>query len=282
MEELLKYLENLGFTVYESKVFMTLFEGHMLSGSDVAKKADIPRSSAYDILKQFVKKGICNEIQTSSVIKYEIVDPAIVQDKLEKEISDSFKFKMNNLKSSFDRLQPIFQSRELEGQKVDVELLKGFNKHRYSKQQELFKQSEKELLMMTKLEGHVSDEADERVVEFIKNGGKVRTLYEVSSKFKLNIDGEWKELSTDEMIEFCQTLAAEGEEIRLIDKINQNMAIFDRKTVYLSLVDPTISRYNRSDIIVKNENYAATMAEYFEVQWTKALTPEEFKNRRNK
>jgi len=282
MEELLKYLENLGFTVYESKVFMTLFEGHMLSGSDVAKKADIPRSSAYDILKQFVKKGICNEIETSSVIKYEIVDPAIVQDKLEKDINDTFKFKMNNLKSSFDRLQPIFQSRELEGQKVDVELLKGFNKHRYAKQQELFKQSEKELLMMTKLEGHVSDEADERVVEFIKNGGKVKTIYEVSSKFKLNIDGDWKELSTDEMIEFCQTLAVEGEEIRLIDKINQNMAIFDRKTVYLSLVDPTISRYNRSDIIVKNENYANTMAEYFDLQWAKALTPGEFKNRGEK
>ena len=282
MEEIIKYLENLGFTVYESKVFLTLFEGHMLSGSDVAKKADIPRSSAYDILKQFVKKGICNEIETSSVIKYELIDPEIVKDKLEKDISDSFKFKMTNLKNSFDKLQPIFQSRELEGQKVDVELLKGFNKHRYAKQQALFNSSSKELLMMTKLEGHVSADADERVVEFINNGGKVRTIYEVSSKFKLNIDGAWKELSTDEMIDFCQTLTVEGEEIKLIDKINQNMAIFDRQTVYLSLVDPTISRYNRSDVIVKNENYANTMSEYFELQWSKALTPEEFKNRGEK
>ncbi len=86
MEEIIKYLENLGFTVYESKVFLTLFEVHMLSGSDVAKKADIPRTSAYDILKQFVKKGICNEIETSSVNKYELIDPEIVKDKLEKEI----------------------------------------------------------------------------------------------------------------------------------------------------------------------------------------------------
>lgn len=282
MKEILKYLENLGFTVYESKVFMTLFEGHMLSGSDVSKKADIPRSSAYDILKQFVRKGYCNEIETSSVVKYELIDPEIVKDKLEKELNDTFKFKMNNLKNSFDKLQPIFKSRDMAGQKVDVELIKGFNKHRYAKQQSIFASSSTELLMMTKLEGHVSTEADERVIEFIKNGGKVRTIYEVSSKFKLNIDGEWKELSTDEMLEFCSTLAADGEEIRLVEKINQNMAIFDRKTVYLSLVDPTISRYNRSDVIVKNENYADTMAEYFELQWSKALTPEEFKNRRNK
>jgi len=282
MEEIIKYLENLGFRVYESKVFLTLFEGHMLSGSDVAKKADIPRSSAYDILKQFVKKGICNEIETSSVVKYELIDPEIVKDKLEKDINDSFKFRMTNLKSSFDKLQPIFQSRELEGQKVDVELLKGFNKHRFAKQLELLKASSDELLIMTKLEAHISAEADKNTVEFIKNGGKVRSLYEVGSKFKINKDGEWKELSTDEMLDMLISFTDNGEDIRLIDKVNQNMAIYDRKTVYLSLVDPTISRYNRSDVIIKNENYANTMAEYFELQWTNALTPEEFKNRREK
>ncbi len=282
MEEIVKNLEKLGFTVYESKVFCVLFEGHMMTASDIAKKADIPRSSAYDVLKNFVKQGICNEIQTSSVAKYEIVDPAIVQDKIEKEIHDSFKSKMSNMKDSFDKLQPLFRAKEMEGQKVDVELIKGFNKHRYAKQFELYKSSERELLMMSKLEGHVSSKADERTVEFIKNGGKVRTIYEVDSTFKLNIDGVWKELTPDEMVEFCRDLAIEGEEIKLIDKINQNMAIFDRKTVYLSLVDPTISRYNRSDIIVKNENYASAMAEYFDIQWNKALTPEEFKNRREK
>jgi sugar-specific transcriptional regulator TrmB len=279
MEEIVKNLEKLGFTVYESKVFCVLFEGHMLTASEIARKAEIPRSSAYDVLKIFIKQGICNEIQTSSVTKYEMVDPAIVQDKIEKEIHDSFNSRMTNLKDSFDKLQPIFRAKEMEGQKVDVELIKGFNKHRYAKQQELFNSSERELLMMTKLEGHVSSEADEHVAEFIKNGGKVRTIYEVGTKFRLNIDGEWKELSEDEMIDFCAGLAIEGEEIRLINKINQNMAIYDRKTVYLSLVDPTISRYNRSDIIVKNENYANTMADYFETQWNTALTPGEFKNR---
>lgn len=279
MEEILKNLEKLGFTVYESKVFCVLFEGHMLTATEIAKKAGIPRSSAYDILKIFINQGICNEIQTSSVAKYEIVDPAIVQDKIEKEIHDSYKSKLSGMKESFDKLQPLFKAKEMEGQKVDVELIKGFNKHRYAKQQELFRASSQELLMMTKLEGYVSTEADELTAEFIKNGGKVRTIYEVGSKFRLNIDGEWKELSLDEMAEFCSDLAIDGEEIRLVEKVGQNMAIYDRRTVYLSLVDPTISRYNRSDVIVKNENFAGTMAEYFDTQWEKALTPEEFKHK---
>ena len=57
------------------------------------------------------------------------------------------------------------------------------------------------------------------------------------------------------------------------------MAIFDRKVVYISLVDPTISRYNRSDIIIKNQNFAESMAEFFEQSWNKAFSTEEFKNK---
>jgi hypothetical protein len=54
------------------------------------------------------------------------------------------------------------------------------------------------------------------------------------------------------------------------------MAISDRKVVFISLVDPTISRYNRSDIIVKNQNFAESMADFFEQCWNKAETAEEF------
>ncbi|HEY3252259.1 MAG TPA: helix-turn-helix domain-containing protein [Ignavibacteria bacterium] len=279
MEEIVRNLEKLGFTVYESKVFCVLFEGHLLTASEIAQKAEIPRSSAYDILKEFVKQGICNEIQTSSVAKYEIIDPAIVQDKIEKEIHDTYQSRMTNLKDSFDKLQPIFRAKEMEAQKVDVELIKGFNKHRYAKQLQLWSSSSKELLVMAKLEGRATAEADQRTIDFIKNGGKVKTLYEASPNFKLKIGDEWKDMTTDSLVEFTIALTAEGEEVRLTENINQFMAIFDRKVVYISLVDPTISRYNRSDIIVKNENFASSMAEYFEQQWNKAYTPEDFKNR---
>jgi sugar-specific transcriptional regulator TrmB len=280
IEEIVKNLERLGFTVYESKVFCVLFEGHLLTVSEIAEKAGIPRTSAYDILKEFVKQGICNEIETSSVTRYELIDPAIVQDKIEKEIHDSYKSRLGSLRESFDKLQPIFRTRELEAQKVDVELIRGFNKHRYSKQLELWNQSHQELLIMAKLEGRATAEADRRTIDFIKNGGKVKTLYEIRSSFRMKIGDQWKVMSTDSLIEFTTALTAEGEEVRLTDTINQFMAIFDRKAVYISLVDPTISRYNRSDIIIKNENFAKSMADYFDQEWSKAYTPEEFKQRR--
>ena len=279
MQEIIQNLEKLGFTQYESKIFCVLFEGHLLTASEIAKKADIPRSSAYDVLKTFVKKGICNEIETSSVAKYEIIDPAIVQDKIEKDINDSFKSKMTNLKESFDKLQPLFRARELEGQKVDVELIKGFNKHRYAKFMEIFRMAEKEVLLMSKPEGYLNTDIDEATVNFVKKGGVLKTLYDTNGSFRLKVDGVWKEVTKENFPDFISQIVTEGEEIRLTDKINQFIMIADRKIILISLVDPTISRYNRSDIIIKNENYADSMAEYFLSCWDKAYTVDEYKKR---
>jgi sugar-specific transcriptional regulator TrmB len=279
MDEIAKNLEKLGFTSYESKVFCVLFEGHLLTASDIAKKAEIPRSSAYDILKIFIKQGICNEIQTSSVAKYEIIDPAIVQDKIEKEIHDSFKSKMTSLKDSFDKLQPIFRAKEMEGQKVDVELIKGFNRHRMSKLLDLFRMAEKEILLMTKLEGYTDTELSRETINFINSGGKLKNLYEAGNDFRLKIDGSWKNITKENFPEYIDKLATEGEEVRFTDTINQNMLVCDRKIVFVSLIDPTISRYNRSDIVVKNEKFASSMADYFYTCWDKALTIEEFRKK---
>lgn len=279
MTDTIKNLEGLGFTNYESRVFCALFKGHSLTATEIAKSAGIARSSAYDILKSFTEKGICNEILTSSVARYEIVDPKVVEDKIQKEIHDTYKNKINKLKDSFDKLTPIFKSKSMEGQKVDVELIKGFNKHRQAKFMELWKSSSIELLLMTKLEGYVGKSVDEHTDNFLKNGGKVRTIYEAKSDFKINVDGQWKEINKDELADFCNSLAATGEEVKLSEKINQNMAIFDRKVVFISLVDPTISKYNRSDIILKNEAYAQSMADYFDTCWKNSLMPGEFKNK---
>jgi predicted transcriptional regulator len=279
MKEIIQNLEALGFTNYESKVFCVLFEGNLLTASEIAKKAEIARSSAYDILKSFTEKGICNEIQTSSVAKYEIIDPKVVQDKIEKEINDSYVNKSTKLKDSFDKLTPIFKAKELEAEKVDVELIKGFNKHRYAKFMQLWHDSSKELLLMNKLEGHVDSTTDEFATNFVKKGGVVRSIYEANYDFKIKVDGAWQTITPGKMVDFVNEMEGDGGEVKLSEKVYQNMAIFDRRVVFISLVDPTISRYNRSDIVVKNQNFAESMALFFEQCWNRSYTAEDFKNK---
>jgi hypothetical protein len=107
----------------------------------------------------------------------------------------------------------------------------------------------------------------------------VRSIYEASYDFKIKVEGQWQTITPDKMANFVKEMEGDGGEVKLTDKVYQNMAIFDRKVVFISLVDPTISRYNRSDIIVKNQNFAQSMAEFFEQSWSSAYSTEEFKNK---
>jgi len=277
-KEIVKDLETLGFTNYEARVLYTLFEGTNMTSTEIAMQAQIPRASVYDILKSFTQKGICNEIQTSSVVRYELIDPKIVQDKIEKDIHDSYKTKISKLNDSFEKLHPLFNSKEIDSTRVDVELIKGFNKQRHLKFLNLLKSSTEEMLLMNKLEGFVYPELDEASIALYNRGGVIKSIYEASLNFKIRIDGKWKNVTQGALIELCENFSKQGEQIRLSKSVPQNIAIFDRKIVFISLVDPIIPKYNRSDIIVKNENFAQFMVRNFNSHWEESLTIEQFKN----
>jgi len=62
-----------------------------MSASEIAKECKLIRNSIYDTLKSFVEKSYCNEIETNTVLQYQLIDPDVIFDKIEKEYSDSFK-----------------------------------------------------------------------------------------------------------------------------------------------------------------------------------------------
>ena len=275
-EEIIKNLEALGYTNYESRVFVALFTGNYMTTTEIAKVAGIPRSSAYEILKNFTKQGICNEIETSAVIRYQLIDPKVVEDKIELEIHEAYKTKISKLKYSFDKLEPLFKQSESPSEKIDVELVKGFNKHRNMKFVNLMKTTVNEMLLMNRLEGKISQEIDEASLALYKRGGAIKSIYEASLNFKIQEENDWQNVTPEGLIRLCKSFESQGEQIKLAGSIYQNMAIFDRKIVFVSLVDPSIPKYNRSDIIVHNENYAKQMAEYFHLIWEKSSTIEEY------
>jgi sugar-specific transcriptional regulator TrmB len=281
-EELVQNIEALGFTNYEARIFYALFNGSFMTTTEIANEAKIPRSSAYEILKSFTKKGICNEIQTSSVVRYELIDPKVVEDKMEKEIHDIYKSKISKLKNSFEKLEPMFRAQEAETDRVDVELIKGFNKHRHVKFLNLLKDAEKEVLFMIRLEGNISPDLDEAVSNLYQKGGMVRSIYEASYNFKVKTPEGWKKVDQKGLTGICRKFESFGEQVRISENIYQSfMVVIDRKVVFVSLVDPAIPKYNRSDIIIKNENYALSMTEYFETLWEKSKTIEEFEKNIN-
>ena len=281
MKELITKLESLGFTTYESKVFLVLMKGHNMTAAEIAEEAGIPRTSVYDILKIFAEKGYCNELETPTKLRYEAIDPEIIEGKIENELNKTFGSQLKTLKSLFENIKPMYKASLPSENKVDVELIKGFNKFRPLKLIDLIKSSQKEILIMNRLEAHISKDLDNEAKKFYKKGGVVRSIYEASLNFKIESGGKWIPATKEELIKLLDSFQKQGEQIKLAHKVPQIMAIFDKQTVFISLIDETVTKNNRTDIIIRNKNYAEYAREIFDSYWNKSMTLDEYKKLKN-
>ena len=270
-------LRKLGLKEYESKVFLVLLKGSLMSASEIAKKSKVPRPKVYEVLRSFVERGYCNEIETNSIMMFQIIDPDIIVDKMEKELHLNYKKSLADIKDSFEELKPLYRSEEDKDSKItNIEVVRGFNQHRHTKFIELFKNAKKEIHFMIRLEGYVSDEIDSIAKKFFKNGGKIQSLYEASYNFRIKKDGQWSNVDIEDLLKICKKFESYGEDLKISESRLPNMTIFDRETVFLNVQDKNLPRHNEADIIIHNKAYAENMIDYFDRVWDTSYTTKQF------
>lgn len=278
-KQVLIKLQELGFKDYESKVFLVLLKGGVLGATEIAKKAKIPRTAVYDILESFAEKGYCNEIETNKISKFEIIDPDVISDKIQRDYEYAAKDKMNRLITTFEEIKPLHKTeKNREDAAINIELIRGFNQHRHIKFIELFKQARKEVFFMIRLEGQITPELDEIAVKFLNNGGIINSIYEASLNFKIIKNSTRISATIDDLIKLCEFYEKGGENLKISNKKLPNMTIFDREIVFINIEDKHIPRHNKSDIIIRNEEFAGRMIDLFHYYWENSLTVKEYKS----
>lgn len=265
-ENLLK----LGFTEKEAKVFLVLLRGDLMAASDVAKEANIRRTDVYDILNHFRNEGYINEIDTNRITMFQMIDPRIIGDKVQSDTVRKASLQAQNAKTVFDNLFPLYKSKISSDQDfVNIELVRGHNKHRSIKFAECTKESRSEILLMMKLknQGMISDEADKMIGNFTKKGGSFKAIYERPEFLKVLRNNKIETLHFNDALKIFKKFEENGEQIRITDAEITTFAIFDRYTVYLNIFEPALPSNKRSDIFIKNKELAQYLASTFEFYW---------------
>lgn len=80
MEGLSKYLENIGLTGSEIKVFLALLELGESSKGDIVKRAGIAASKIYDVLDKLIGKGLASYIVKNNVKYFSAANPKRIKD----------------------------------------------------------------------------------------------------------------------------------------------------------------------------------------------------------
>jgi sugar-specific transcriptional regulator TrmB len=281
-QEIIEKLKSLGFKEYEAKVFLVLLKGVPMSASAIAKEAKIIRNSIYDILKSFVEKGYCNEIETNTILNYQVIDPQTILDKITNSFIDNYNSRLRMLKDTFGELQKVYTSRSKEKEKKDIniELIRGFNKHRVAKYTEILKSSHKEVLGMYRLNGvlpWVTEELDSTASEMIKRGAVIKSIYMESLDFKILKDGKLSPAKSGDLLRVLGAFEKYGEQVRISKVKVPNITVFDREKIYINLTDKEVPKNKQADLIISNKDFAEHIIDLFNYYWENGLTIEEYK-----
>ncbi len=278
-KKIIEKLKSLGFREYDAKVFTALLNGKSMTASEIAKESNIVRNSVYEIVKSFVEKGYCNEIETNRFLSYQIINPQIILDKIIKEHNEKHRSSIELITDAFSNIQELYinKSNNAWESENEIELIRGFNKHRIAKYLDLFKNSKTEVLGMFRLKGVVSDELDKTAAKLIKKGGIVKTIYQISLNFRIVRNGISKPAEPEDLIRICESFEKYGEQVRLSHTEIPNISIFDRKNIFINISEKTVPRDKQADIIISNPNFSRHMIDLFSFYWDKAITIDEYK-----
>lgn len=280
-KKLIEELKNLGFNEYKAKVFLSLCNGRLMTATEIAKDAKIVRGSIYDILKSFVEKGYCNEIETNRVLQYQIIDPDVIIDKIERDYKDDYNHKLSQLKNTFKEVKSIYTDQvPAENKFINIELIRGFNKHRVAKYRQFLLKAEKEICGMYHIRGIISEDSENLTNEFIKKGGKIRSIFSFNLDFKVEKSGKVADASEDDFIKVIYQFEKMGEAVR-ISKLNiPNMTIVDRENVFINSTDKGLPKQYQADLIMRRTDFARNMYDLFNYYWNDSMTIDEFKKRK--
>lgn len=106
----IKYLQELGFTEGEEKVYLALLKLGSSSSGAIAKEAGVSRSKLYEILEKLTRKGVVSHFKKNNVSCFTAAPPKRIIDFIEQK-----KEQLEQQKVTFQKVLPYFEN--LIGQK---------------------------------------------------------------------------------------------------------------------------------------------------------------------
>jgi len=280
---LVERIKQLGFSEYEAKCYLALFERELLTVSEVSRLAGVPRPNAYEAMEKLMAKCLCVSIP-GKMKRYAASDPWFLREKslgtlnvfteseldsLEKkrkEILERHRSFQENIEGIAGELEPLFIKSRTDGSPLDyIEILKDpFRIHR--KVIQLCSEAKREMQVFTKPPYSFSTKEQQLEqlrpqLDALRRGVRIKTIYEAPSG----------DIERRSLIESARESFVSGEEAKAVDSLPIKLAIFDQRIVLFALVDPIIGKPSVTSLVADHQALAQSLVMLFDSFWAKAM-----------
>jgi sugar-specific transcriptional regulator TrmB len=109
-EKVLEFMQKIGFTDYEARVYITLVTEGSLNPTQLSNLSGVPRPNVYAVLKKLIRKGYAEREAVKRAPLYSAVPPDIVLADVEKDLKNKEQY-AQNLKKWFQEGQVVAPGR---------------------------------------------------------------------------------------------------------------------------------------------------------------------------
>ncbi|MEA1926058.1 MAG: helix-turn-helix domain-containing protein [Patescibacteria group bacterium] len=242
-QDLLKLLENAGFTEKEARVYLALLELGQGTVTKISQLTELKRSIIYVILEGLIKRGYASELPDKKINSYQAIDPSAI---------------LNQLKitaKNFSEMLPIFRSLRNKGRKRPKITYSETKEGIWNIYEEM-NRSEKPFFISNyvRLEKCFPGSVEKWI-------GNVRKgIYRPEARHLIPNDAENKKIA-----EKFLRLPVE-QEIRALEKLNNSrmdFTLYDNKLAITSLEE------NPFIVVIESEDLVKSMRPIFELAWSK-------------
>jgi len=268
-------LQKLGLSSAEANVYLSLLKKKNFTATEISKISEISRSKIYEILNKLIGKGLCIEI-LGSIKKYSPVNPKTAFNSLLQNYKQQYEQEIEAKKilvsEISDNLFPLYLTEKDQSDPLDyIEVIRD-KKRIADKIHMLERKAQLEVVSFSKAPYAMNfnnlAQTKNRII--FKKNIVYKGIYEIIDAQSL------------EFMHIIQIYQAEGEEIRIAEKLPMKMHIFDERIVFFTLENRLTPKSNLTAMVIEHADLAATLKIIFDVLWKKSITVEEFLKKRNK
>lgn len=239
--DLIKLLEQAGFTEKEARVYLALLELGQADVSDIAKKSELKRSIIYVLLEGLIKRGYVSEVLNKKINTYQAIDPSVILSQLK------------SIAKNFSEMLPIFRTLHNKGENRPKITYHETKEGIWNTYQEI--NQSKEALFISSYE-RITKHFPGVIEEWI-------TLYQ---KGLIPLKGKHLIANNAFDLEVMRKFKMIGQETKYLPEINDfnmDLTIYGNKLAITSLEEKPFV------VIIESEGLVKSMRPIFEIAWNK-------------
>lgn len=256
-------LQQIGLNAYESRSYLVLLGHPKFKALELAARARVPRQKIYEVLDSLVEKGFAQVVQEKTKL-FSAVEPSLAipsylarkRQTLEQELTDNGR--AGN--ALIDDLKELYS--EGRGGRGTLDFLRIVSEpaQTAAEYRRMLSEVKREYLEFSR-SPYAVDPFDEKLVKQARLAGVAcRLLLEPGS-----LDDEHRQRMTD--------YKAAGVEVRIADSpLPMKLAVFDRCSGLVALLDPVITRPTWTSVVFLHEGMGEAMGGLFEDRWRRGTS----------